>query len=96
VAAKSLVTLNALPWARVRLKARNGDGAGATVGEELITPCTVELAEGAYTVDLENGGLTPPLTREIEVDAGAPNAFVFTMPSFDPERAARTAIEGGS
>jgi hypothetical protein len=59
----------------------------------LITPCAVELADGTYTIELENGGLTPPLSREIRVAAGAQNEFVFTMPSFDPARAAQTAIE---
>ena len=42
---------------------------------------------------LENGGLTPPLRRQIEVKASGDNTFVFTMPSFDPARAAERALE---
>jgi hypothetical protein len=64
-----------------------------SVAEDLITPCAVDLADGDYTVELENGGLTPPLRREIKVGAGQSNDFVFTMPSFDPARAAQAAVE---
>jgi hypothetical protein len=63
------------------------------VAEDLVTPCTVDLADGDYTVELENGGLTRPLRREIKVGAGQSNDFVFTMPSFDPARAAQAAVE---
>jgi len=88
---KQLVSLNALPWARVKLAAK--DGSALDVAEPLVTPCVVELAPGAYTVALENGGLTPPATQEIRVAEGARNAFVFSMPPFDPARAARLAME---
>jgi hypothetical protein len=90
---RSPVTLNALPWARIRLRARGEADAAAAGGQELVTPCVVELAEGTYTVEMENGGITPALTREIQVTTGARNEFVFTMPSFDPASAARTAVE---
>jgi hypothetical protein len=63
------------------------------VAEDLITPCAVDLADGDYTIELENGGLTPPLRREITVAAGQSKDFVFTMPSFDPARAAQAAVE---
>ena len=92
--AKSLVTLNALPWARVKVRAKDTSGAAAaSVPDELSTPCTVELPPGTYAIDLENGGLTPPLRREIEVKASGDNTFVFSMPSFDPARAAERALE---
>src|SRR5262249_48009846 len=93
-AERALVTLNALPWARLKLQPR---GAVAASGAPLTltTPRVVELPVGAYTVELENGGITPPLTREIEVARGAQNEFVFTMPSFDPASAARLAVEQG-
>jgi serine/threonine protein kinase len=92
--AKSLVTLNALPWARVKVRAMDtNDSAVASEPDQLATPCTVELAPGTYAIDLENGGLTPPLRREIEVKASGDNTFVFTMPPFDPARAAERAVE---
>ncbi len=93
VLGKQLVSLNALPWAHVKLVAKQGAVAGSDMTEPLVTPCVVELAPGAYTVELENGGLTPPATREIRVVEGARNAFVFSMPSFDPAQAARFAME---
>ena len=92
-AARSVVTFNARPWARITLQPRGSTDSMVPVAEDLITPCTVDLADGDYTVELENGGLTPPLRREIKVGAGQSNDFVFTMPSFDPARAARAAVE---
>jgi len=93
VAAKSVVTFNAQPWARITIQSRGSTGAKVSGAEDLITPCAVDLADGDYTVELENGGLTPPLRREIKVAAGQSRDFVFTMPSFDPARAAQAAVE---
>ena len=92
-AAKSAVTLNARPWARITLQPRGSTDSTVPVAKDLITPCAVDLADGDYTVELENGGLTPPLRREIKVGPGQSNEFVFTMPSFDPARAAQAAVE---
>jgi serine/threonine-protein kinase len=93
-AAKSLVRLNALPWARIKVRALDANHSTvASVPDGLATPCLVELAPGQYAIDLENGGLTPPLRREIEVKASGDNTFVFTMPPFDPARAAERAVE---
>jgi predicted Ser/Thr protein kinase len=92
-AAKSVVTFNARPWARIKLLSRGSTDSMVPVAGELITPCTVDLADGDYTVELENGGLTPPLRREIKVGPGQSKDFVFTMPSFDPARAAQAAVE---
>jgi serine/threonine-protein kinase len=91
--ARSVVTFNARPWARITLQPRGSTDSMLSVAEDLITPCAVDLADGDYTVELENGGLTPPLRREIKVGAGQSNDFVFTMPSFDPARAAQAAVE---
>ncbi len=88
---KQLVSLNALPWARIKLAAKGGPAL--ELAETLVTPCLVELAPGSYAVELENGGLTPPATQEIRIAEGARNAFVFSMPPFDPARAARLAME---
>jgi serine/threonine-protein kinase len=91
--AKSVVTFNARPWARITLQSHGSTESTVRVAKDLITPCAVDLADGDYTVELENGGLTPPLRREIKVGAGQSNDFVFTMPSFDPARAAQAAVE---
>ncbi len=92
VAARSLVAINAVPWARLTLRPRDASAGPVSTGD-LVTPCVVELPDGAYTVELENGGVTPPLSRDIEVVRGARNEFVFTMPSFDPASAAKLAAE---
>jgi predicted Ser/Thr protein kinase len=89
---RRLVSLNALPWARVRIVPA-GEAAAAIETGPLITPCVVDLLPGSYTIELENGGLTPPSKRSIQVGDGPTNAFVFTMPSFDPGRAASLALE---
>jgi serine/threonine-protein kinase len=85
------VSIVALPWARVKIRAR---GEEAPIGgSDLLTPCLIELAEGNYTVELENGGITPSLTRDFEVARGKRNDFVFNMPKFDPASAAKAAVE---
>jgi serine/threonine-protein kinase len=84
------VALNALPWARLRVMPKGTTASSAKV-EECTTPCVLALAPGPYTIELENGGLTPPSHEEVTVGPGT-GELVFTMPSFDPRRAARTAM----
>jgi hypothetical protein len=55
---------------------------------ERTTPFLIWLAPGEYVVELENGGLTPPLKETVRVEAGGANEFVFTMPGYDPESVA--------
>jgi predicted Ser/Thr protein kinase len=91
------VRFNALPWARLKLTAREPEPGGAQLpADGLVTPCALALPAGRYTVELENGGLTSPLVKEIEVGAGQPRDFVFTMPAFDPARAAEAALDRSS
>ncbi len=86
-----VVVIDAQPWARLTISgplAPSGT-AGAQVVAGEATPLRVALRPGRYRVDLENGGVTDPLQREIAVAAGNPGQrFVFPMPGFDPAAAA--------
>jgi hypothetical protein len=93
VAAAVAVTINALPWARVRLAAAPGQTAQvpALGGDDAVTPLLVLLAPGDYDVELENGGLTAPSRERLQVRAGRDNAFAFVMPGYDADAAAEAA-----
>jgi hypothetical protein len=88
-----VVLIDAQPWARVTvtgpIAARSSTGAGAVQVSGEPTPLRVPLRPGRYRLDFENGGVTGPLRREVDVVAGNPaQRFVFTMPGFDPAAAA--------
>jgi serine/threonine protein kinase len=93
VAAPVVVSLNALPWARVRLAAAPGqtEEVPTLSGDENVTPLTVLLAPGDYDVEMDNGGITAARRERLQVRAGQPNAFVFVMPGYDPDAAAEVA-----
>lgn len=80
------VRINALPWARVRV---NALGPGIRVPQlndaDRTTPFMIELPEGEYSLELENDGLTKPLTQNITIRSGQTADFLFTMPAFDPD-----------
>ena len=86
------VSIVAIPWARVTIRVR-GEPMPIANGA-LVTPCLIQLAEGRYTAELENGGITPALTQDFQVTPGARNDLLFRMPPFDAAVAARTAAEG--
>jgi hypothetical protein len=89
------VKLNALPWARLTLRPIGSPVTLPELTEEQrTTPCELRLPEGAYEVELENGGITPQRRERIEVRGGRVNEFVFRMPDFDPARAAARADKG--
>lgn len=88
-----VVLIDVQPWARVTitgpLDQRSTPGTGATQVTGEATPLRVALRPGRYRVDLENGGVTQPLQRDIDVAALNPaQRFVFTMPGFDAAAAA--------
>jgi serine/threonine-protein kinase len=86
------VSLNALPWARVKLRpVRPSVTLPELTEEQLTTPCVLRLPEAEYEVELENGGITPVLRERIEVRTAGPNEFVFPMPDFEPAQAATRA-----
>jgi hypothetical protein len=88
-----VIVIDAQPWANVTisgpLEARSSTPGGAQVVADEATPLRVALRPGRYRVDLENGGVTGPLQRQIDVVPANPaQRFVFPMPGFDPAAAA--------
>ena len=86
------VMINALPWARVRLRPVSKQFQMPSLSsEQLITPCTLLLPAGDYIVNLSNSGISPSQEKKIRVRAGQPNTFVVTMQDYDPAAIAAKA-----
>lgn len=80
------VSLNALPWARVRLKPLTpGVDLGPITDEERTTPCYLRLPEGDYLVEMDNGGVSQSRSERIQVRKGASNVFSFPLVGYNPE-----------
>jgi tetratricopeptide (TPR) repeat protein len=79
------VTINALPWARVKLTPVSKETKLPSVAdEELVTPCRLSLSTGEYVLELNNG--TAQLQDRITVSQGAANEFVFyVMGDYNPQ-----------
>ncbi|MGE0593582.1 MAG: hypothetical protein AB7G23_06145 [Vicinamibacterales bacterium] len=76
-----IVLVDAQPWARVAIQ-----GAGVRLTPR-VTPFRVALAPGAYTLSLENGGVTPPLTATATVTPDS-DSLRYIMPGFDADAVA--------
>lgn len=74
-----VVSIDAAPWANVTITNQQG---GATIAAQ-ATPFSASLVPGAYTLRLDNGGVTPAMNQTITVTP-ADTVFRFTMPGFDP------------
>jgi hypothetical protein len=77
------VTIDAVPWARVRITPAAESGQPV----EGVTPLVVQLAEGDYRVELANDAGPVSLPDVLRVRAGQENAIRVTMPGFDPDKA---------
>jgi hypothetical protein len=77
-----LVVIDVQPWARVTVRSEGGRIPPLTQ----TTPAAMRLPEGRYDLSFENGGLTPPLTAQIQVSRNGQQMFSFTMPQFDPNQ----------
>ena len=75
-----LIIIDAQPWARVTARSQGGRVPDVTQ----TTPAAFRLPEGTYDLSLENGGLTPPLSQQIQVSSDRQRMFQYTMPGFDP------------
>ena len=80
------VVINALPWANARISPVSKEMKIEIPSEEQITPCSLLLPEGEYSLELSNNASSSSLTKRIVVKAGESNSFLFTMPEFDPEK----------
>ena len=79
-APSALVIIDAQPWARLTVQSPDVRLPALTQ----MTPAALRLPEGTYNLSFENGGVTPPLTQQIEVSSTGRRTFRFDMPTFDP------------
>ncbi len=90
VPAPQLVSVDILPWARVRIVPVV---AGVNVpGELLITPFTVQLPPGDYRLECENGGVSTRSVFPIKVEAGRPLTVTRTMSGFNADQVVGTLL----
>jgi hypothetical protein len=83
-----IVLLDVSPWANVTVRNATGVLLRGT------TPYVVALEPGQYTLELENGGVTPPDTESIYVGPST-NRLHFIMPGFKPDDAAAALVGRG-
>lgn len=84
-APSTLIIVDAQPWARVT--ARSSDGRIPAMTQ--TTPAAFRLPTGRYELSLENDGLTPPRTEQIQASPDGQRVFRYTMPTFDPAEAVK-------
>jgi serine/threonine protein kinase len=75
------VSVDVMPWARVRIVAVGHDAAVPSA--PLETPFTVELAPGDYRLECENDGVSPRTVFPITVTAGRSLTVNRTMRGFN-------------
>jgi serine/threonine-protein kinase len=64
------LALNAFPWGEVT-SVRNVATGSAVALKEPVTPLSLDLAPGTYEITISNPAFPTPITRKIEVKAGA-------------------------
>lgn len=84
------VTIDVLPWARVRIVPVGHDAA--VPSESLLTPFTVSLVPGEYRLECENDGLSPRTVLPVTVAAGKPSTITRQMQGFNPARVVDTLL----
>src|SRR5207249_4577935 len=61
------VVLNALPWAHVKVTPLSKNFHVEIPPNEKLTPCSLLLSEGEYTVEFSNDPMLQPLIKKIKV-----------------------------
>jgi len=79
------VSINATPWAYVKVLSANSNSLLKIPDEETITPCSFSLLEGEYKIELQHPGL-PAVTQRVKVKRDQSNSYQFKMPSYDAEQ----------
>jgi len=69
-AAPGHLALNAFPWGEVT-SIRNVATGSAVAPKEPMTPLSLDLAPGTYEITMSNPAFPTPITRKVEVKAGA-------------------------
>jgi hypothetical protein len=75
------VYVDVRPWARVKIVPAAPDAQVPT--DALYAPFAIDLPPGTYSLECENGGVTRPLTFQLTVAAGPPQAVTRNMPGFN-------------
>jgi len=82
-----LVTIDALPWAKLKLTIEESNPLFKGIPPaEVFTPSGVFIPPGHYILELTNNDVTIPVVEKIEVESGKINNFTFTMPDYDPQK----------
>jgi hypothetical protein len=90
---RTVVVVDARPWARFTIEGTTNDGDPVRVDEE-YTPMRVALQPGTYTVTFTNDVLGSSTSRELIVTADPGNEPVaVTMPGFDADATATRLLE---
>ncbi|HEX7833151.1 MAG TPA: serine/threonine-protein kinase [Thermoanaerobaculia bacterium] len=63
--------INAFPWANVTSVRNLDNGQTVDIGANVVTPAPIDLAPGRYEVTLANPSFARPITRTVDVAAGA-------------------------
>jgi eukaryotic-like serine/threonine-protein kinase len=81
-----LVTIDALPWAKLKLTMEETNPLFKGIPPaEVFTPSSLFIPPGHYILELTNNETTTPIIEKIEVESSKLNNFVFTMPGYDPQ-----------
>jgi hypothetical protein len=75
-----VILIDAQPWAKVAVSS-TGSTMPPLTG---TTPAAFRLPPGPYQVVLDNGGINPPRTEQIDVSTTGRRSFSYAMPGFDP------------
>jgi len=91
-----VITIDLQPWARVRIVRQDTSpssaGDLALPSDPLLTPFTISLPPGDYTLQCENGGITASLTLPLRVEGGQSQIVSRAMPGFNPNQVVDTLL----
>ena len=79
-----LLTVNLRPWARVRITSR--DAAATVPAEPQLTPFTLPLLPGEYTLLRKTAASRRATEVSVKVEAGKATVISRDMPGFSPDR----------
>ena len=79
----------AIAGASVKIVSATGVSSLVTNGSGQFS---VNLKPGDYTLELENGSVTRPLTLKVTIRAGVPMTISRAMPGFDAERVVKDLL----
>jgi len=79
------ISINASPWAYVKVHRAGSNSLFEIPKEESVTPCNFSLPVGDYTIELQSPE-SNPINHSIHVQQGQQSSFSFRMPGYDAEQ----------